>query len=93
MSHQPDSTMHRLLEQGGETTESSVSSGSAATPPQADDTSSGAAATEPNVAPPSPACPRTCLQHGIHKPKIYTDGTVRYGCLTSSGEPQFGGKL
>jgi hypothetical protein len=32
--------------------------------------------------------PSTCLQHGIRKPKLYTDGTVRYGLLTSSGEPQ-----
>jgi histone deacetylase 1/2 len=30
---------------------------------------------------------RTRLQHGIRKPKTYTDGTVRYVCLTTSGEP------
>jgi hypothetical protein len=30
---------------------------------------------------------RTCLQSGIRKPKVYTDGTVRYGCFTSSEEP------
>jgi hypothetical protein len=32
--------------------------------------------------------PGTRLQHGIHKPKIYMDGMVRYGMFTSSGEPQ-----
>jgi histone deacetylase 1/2 len=30
---------------------------------------------------------RTRLQHGIRKPKTYTDGTIRYGCLTATGEP------
>jgi hypothetical protein len=29
----------------------------------------------------------TQLQHEIHKPKVYTDGTVRYGLLASSNEP------
>jgi hypothetical protein len=32
--------------------------------------------------------PRTRLQGGIRKPKQYTDGTIRYGCLTTFGEPQ-----
>lgn len=32
--------------------------------------------------------PKTRLQSGIRKDKIYTDGTVRYSCFTSSGEPQ-----
>jgi histone deacetylase 1/2 len=32
--------------------------------------------------------PRTRSQSGIRKPKVYTDGTIRYGCFTSSGEPQ-----
>lgn len=31
--------------------------------------------------------PRTRLQNGIHKEKVYTDGTVKYGCFTSSEEP------
>lgn len=31
--------------------------------------------------------PRTRLQGGIRKPKVYTDGTVRYSCFTSTGEP------
>jgi hypothetical protein len=35
----------------------------------------------------SPARPGTRLQHGIRKPKIYTDGIVRYGLLASTGEP------
>jgi hypothetical protein len=34
---------------------------------------------------PAPARPSTCLQHGICKPKVYTDGIVRYGFLASSG--------
>jgi len=33
--------------------------------------------------------PRTRLQSGIRKAKTYTDGTIRYGCFTSSGEPQY----
>jgi hypothetical protein len=32
--------------------------------------------------------PRTRLQNNIRKPKTYTDGTVRYVCLTVSGEPK-----
>jgi hypothetical protein len=31
---------------------------------------------------------RTRLQSGIRKPKVYTNGTVRYGCFTSSDEPR-----
>jgi hypothetical protein len=31
--------------------------------------------------------PKTRLQSGIRKEKIYTDDTVKYGCFTSSGEP------
>jgi hypothetical protein len=45
--------------------------------------SSVAAPTVPVVA----AEPRTRLQKGIRRPKIYTDGTVRYGMFTSTGEP------
>jgi hypothetical protein len=39
----------------------------------------------------APAATRPCtwLQGGIHKPKVYTDGTVQYGCIVAtSGEPQ-----
>lgn len=41
------------------------------------------------VAPPVPVSgpPRTHLQDGIHKPKIYSDGTVCYAYSTTSGEP------
>jgi len=35
----------------------------------------------------APARPVTRLQHGIQKKKIYTDGTIRYGMLASTGEP------
>jgi histone deacetylase 1/2 len=34
-----------------------------------------------------PAPPRTRLQDGIRKPKLYTDGTVRYAFVSSSCEP------
>jgi histone deacetylase 1/2 len=34
-----------------------------------------------------PPAPRTPLQKGIKQPKVYTDGTVRYALLTSTGEP------
>jgi hypothetical protein len=36
---------------------------------------------------PSNAPPKTRLQGGIRKPKIYNDGTVRYAYLSTSGEP------
>jgi hypothetical protein len=49
---------------------------------------SGSASPTPGVVSPMAARPGTRLQHGIHKPKVYTDGTVRYGLYTSSGEPQ-----
>jgi histone deacetylase 1/2 len=41
----------------------------------------------PAVAASSPLRGRTRLQSGIRKQKIYTDGTVRYGLLTATGEP------
>jgi hypothetical protein len=31
--------------------------------------------------------PKTRSQSGISKPKIFTDGTVRYGFFSSTGEP------
>jgi hypothetical protein len=43
---------------------------------------------QPDPAPPSAPGPRTRLQKGISNPKIYTDGTIRYGLLTSTGEPR-----
>jgi hypothetical protein len=32
--------------------------------------------------------PRTRLQSGIRKEKVYTDGTVKYGFFASSDEPR-----
>lgn len=32
--------------------------------------------------------PHTRLRSGIRKPKIYTNGTVKWGLLTTTGEPQ-----
>lgn len=51
--------------------------------------SDGAGGDEEMEVQASPECvrPRTRLQSGIRKEKVYTDGTVRYGCFTSSGEP------
>ena len=73
-------------------------SGAASPSPHADDDlgrggSSGASSGENNdddasddlVSP--PAEPRTRLQKGIKQPKQYTDGTIRYGMFTSTGEP------
>jgi hypothetical protein len=37
--------------------------------------------------PATPVRSSTRLQHGIRKPKVYIDGTIRYDLLTSSGEP------
>jgi hypothetical protein len=34
------------------------------------------------------AHPTTRLLSGIRKPKVYTNDTIRYGCFTSTGEPQ-----
>jgi hypothetical protein len=52
----------------------------------------GAEASLPpeNTLPPSPEAqrPRTRLQSGIIKPKQFTDGTIRYGNLCSTGEPE-----
>jgi hypothetical protein len=56
-------------------------SGSAATAPFRSSVS------QPASPSPAPTCPITHLQHGIRKPKTYTDGTIRYGLLTSTDEP------
>jgi hypothetical protein len=52
---------------------------------------SGTGTTLPDAGTPeevaAPLRPVTRLQHGIQKKKIYTDGTVRYGMLASTGEP------
>jgi hypothetical protein len=47
----------------------------------------GASAPAAPVAPPAPQRPNTHLQHGIHTPKVYTDGTIKYGNLASTSEP------
>jgi hypothetical protein len=31
--------------------------------------------------------PHTRLRDGIRKPHVYTDGTIRYGMIASTGEP------
>jgi hypothetical protein len=51
---------------------------------------SSAAGGSPADMPSSPEIqrPKTRLQSGIRKPKQYTDGTIRYGNLCSTGEPQ-----
>ena len=36
----------------------------------------------------APQRPKTRSQSGISKPKTYTDGTIRYSMLTSTGEPR-----
>jgi hypothetical protein len=45
---------------------------------------SGSSALAPEVV----TRPRTRLQDGIRKEKVFTDGTVRYGCFAISEEPQ-----
>ena len=40
-----------------------------------------------NLPPPSPPGVHTRLQKGIRHPKKYTDGTIRYGMFSSTGEP------
>jgi hypothetical protein len=49
---------------------------------------SGAAGPLGSVASSTQNQPETCLQHGIRKPKVYTDGTVQYGMLVETGEPR-----
>jgi hypothetical protein len=44
----------------------------------------GSSATDPS----SPPVTRTRLQKGIHQPKQYTDGTIRYSFLCATGEPR-----
>jgi hypothetical protein len=43
--------------------------------------------TPVDIADPALAAPHTCLQAGILKPKVYSNGTVRYTFSTTSGEP------
>jgi histone deacetylase 1/2 len=85
----PALTLHPVADTGGieAATDNSAAAGGTSAPAPGDghsvgDGSSAAAAIE------TPRGPRTRLRGGIHKPKVYTDGTVRYGCLTASGELQ-----
>jgi hypothetical protein len=66
---------------------SPVSSDAAAHNPASGSSAHDSPPPSPLVAASSPPCGRTCLQSGIRKQKIYTDGTVRYGLLTATGEP------
>jgi hypothetical protein len=36
---------------------------------------------------PARQCPSTRLSHGIRRPRVYTNGTVCYSMLTTTGEP------
>ncbi|XP_071683600.1 uncharacterized protein [Lolium perenne] len=67
--------------------------GASSSPPStpASDASSapaGASTVQPDAAAAPPPRPHTRLQQGIRQPKKYTDDTVRYGMLASSGEPR-----
>jgi hypothetical protein len=64
---------------GGESSDENSNNANSGT-----DSDNSAAASPP---PPSPPGVRTRLQKGIRNPKQYTDGTVRYGMLSSTGEP------
>jgi hypothetical protein len=57
------------------------------TPPGSSVSSPGSSAPSELETTPS-ARPHTRLQGGIRKPKIYTDGTIRYGCLAVTSEPR-----
>lgn len=61
----------------------------AAPEPPAPESPSGSEATTPGSSAPAPPVtrPRTRLQDGIRKPKVFTDGHDRYGCFISTGEP------
>jgi hypothetical protein len=48
----------------------------------------GSFVEQDGAAAPDGAGHKTRLQSGIRKPKLYTDGTVRYGCFTSTRKPQ-----
>jgi hypothetical protein len=72
--------------------ESSSGSGSApsgtAPPVHVTDTAQANPLPGSSAAPMNPVQrPKTRLQNGIIKEKVYTDGTVKYGCFSSTGEP------
>jgi hypothetical protein len=49
--------------------------------------SPGSSMQQSSSSSPALARPNTRLQHGISKPKVYINGTVRYGLLMSTDEP------
>ena len=53
-------------------------------PPPPPTGSSAPASPAPEVVPQPPQRPITRSQRGIHKPKVYTDGTIRYGQLATT---------
>jgi hypothetical protein len=83
-------------EVGAITSGSFVHSGSATTPSaecssSVPDSVSGLTSDvtpDPTSSTTAPARHGTRLQHGIRKPKVYTDGTIRYGFFSAFGEPQ-----
>jgi histone deacetylase 1/2 len=94
-SSAPASSATRLLSPGPGSSASGGSSMSHDSAASSTPSSSQSAASPsvspapaPSAAPPAPPSPiRTRLQRGITKPKKYTDGTIRYGLLSSTGEP------
>jgi hypothetical protein len=68
-----------------------VGSGAADAPTTNDVPGDTTPGSTPDAAPTATAArPVTRAQQGIHQPRVYADGTVRYGkhgFLTSSGEP------
>ena len=53
-----------------------------------EDQPAGSPVPSANVEAPSPPRRRTRMQHGIIKPKKFTDGTIRYGNFCATGEPE-----
>jgi histone deacetylase 1/2 len=63
-----------------------VPASGAAAVPDGSGVAGGSGAAPSSAASPAP-WPRTRAQDGIRKPKVYTDGTVRYGMSAISSEP------
>jgi hypothetical protein len=74
-------------------TSSSTQPGAAGSGVASSAQSGSSTATAPDAAlpdpPVAPSRPTTRSQHGIHKPKVYTDGTIRYGQLAATSEGPF----
>ncbi|KAK1626777.1 hypothetical protein QYE76_001092 [Lolium multiflorum] len=98
-SRSPSVPLSPSLSSGGSSAAAASEGGNAATSPENSEYSnfdsssssdnSGSANSGAVPPPPSPSPPgvRTQLQKGIRHPKQYTDGTIRYGMLSSTGEP------